>query len=447
MDGSTPQLLLLLYVVFLLITAIVYQYSAAIQNISEAELYNIQKKNKKIYKKIEKVIQKPLAYVNTVQVVTVADIFVAGLYVSTKTHNPVVCVCLGAGLILLEMVLGILISKKIGGRTPEKTAKRFATSVHVFVIVLKPITFIISVLADGILFLFGIDPKEPEENVTEEDIISVINEGHEQGVLLASEAEMINNIVEFGDKEAKDIMTHRTEIVAVDGKLTLKEAADYIIQQNKSRFPVYDGDIDNIIGIVNFRDIMTESVRETEQNQVLCKIPGLMRKATYIPETKKINVLFKSMQSEKNHMVIVVDEYGQTSGIVAMEDILEEIVGNILDEYDEDDRNISRKEDGSYIVKGRTTLLELQDEIGMEFDEDCETINGYLTTKLERILSNDERPELVINNIKYKILNVENRMISVVQIFLMDAEGLQNQQILDRKEKTIETNQEINQAI
>ena len=118
-----------------------------------------------------------------------------------------------------------------------------------------------------------------------------------------------------------------------------------------------------------------------------------------------------------------------------MEDILEEIVGNILDEYDEDDRNISRKEDGSYIVKGRTTLLELQDEIGMEFDEDCETINGYLTTKLERILSNDERPELVINNIKYKILNIENRMISVVQIFLMDAEGLQNQQILDRKEK------------
>ncbi|MBQ3665270.1 MAG: HlyC/CorC family transporter [Lachnospiraceae bacterium] len=262
--------------------------------------------------------------------------------------------------------------------------------------------------------------KDSEENVTEQDIISVINEGHEHGVLLASEAEMINNIVEFGDKEAKDIMTHRKNIVAVNGDNTLNEVAEYIVKQNNSRFPVYQGDIDNIIGIVNFRDVMIESSKKRNNDKSICEIDNLVRKAIYIPETKKINVLFKMMQSEKMHMVVVIDEYGQTAGIVAMEDILEEIVGNILDEYDEEDTDIVKKEDGSFIVRGTTSLDEISDETGITFDEDCETLNGYLTTKFERILSNEERPELVINNVKFKILNVENKVISLVHISIID---------------------------
>lgn len=422
MDGSNPLILILLFSVFLLITIIVYLYSSAIQNITESELGRIRDANEKLYGSINRIIDKPARFINTIQVITVADMYIAGLFVSVKANHPVEYIGYGIVFICMELVFGILLAKKFGSRRPEKTAKRYTRIVRAIIIVFTPATFVISLLTDVILLLFGIDPKEPEENVTEEDIISVINEGHEQGVLLASEAEMINNIVEFGDKEAKDIMTHRTGIVAVDGAMTLVEAADYIMHQNNSRFPVYDGDIDNIIGIVNFRDIMTESVREVNSGKKVCEIKRLVRKATFIPETKKINVLFKAMQSEKNHMVIVVDEYGQTSGIVAMEDILEEIVGNILDEYDEEDTNIIRKEDGTYIIKGITPLDEIHDELGIEFDEDCETINGYLTAKFERILSNDERPEVVINNVKYKILSVKNRMISLVQISFMEGE-------------------------
>lgn len=422
MDGSNPLILILLFSVFLLITIIVYLYSSAIQNITESELGRIRDANEKLYGSINRIIDKPARFINTIQVITVADMYIAGLFVSVKANHPVEYIGYGIAFICMELVFGILLAKKFGSRRPEKTAKRYTRIVRAIIIVFTPATFVISLLTDVILLLFGIDPKEPEENVTEEDIISVINEGHEQGVLLASEAEMINNIVEFGDKEAKDIMTHRTGIVAVDGAMTLVEAADYIMHQNNSRFPVYDGDIDNIIGIVNFRDIMTESVREVNSGKKVCEIKRLVRKATFIPETKKINVLFKAMQSEKNHMVIVVDEYGQTSGIVAMEDILEEIVGNILDEYDEEDTNIIRKEDGTYIIKGITPLDEIHDELGIEFDEDCETINGYLTAKFERILSNDERPEVVINNVKYKILSVKNRMISLVQISFMEGE-------------------------
>lgn len=274
-------------------------------------------------------------------------------------------------------------------------------------VVLMPVTFCVSKIADMILKISGIDPNEPEENVTEEDIISVINEGHVQGVLLASEAEMINNIVEFGDKEAKDIMTHRTAMVCVDGEMLLCDAAEYILGLNNSRFPVYIENIDNIIGIVNFRDIMSEAQREVNDMKKISDIPGLVRKASFVPETKKINVLFKTMQSEKIHMAIVVDEYGQTSGIVAMEDILEEIVGNILDEYDEEDVNIVRREDGAYVVKGSTPLEEIEEKLHIKFDEDCETINGYLVSKFERILENDERPEIVIDNVKYKVLSVK----------------------------------------
>ena len=243
-----------------------------------------------------------------------------------------------------------------------------------------------------------------------------------QGVLLASEAEMINNIVEFGDKEAKDIMTHRTAMVCVDGEMLLCDAAEYILGLNNSRFPVYIENIDNIIGIVNFRDIMSEAQREVNDMKKISDIPGLVRKASFVPETKKINVLFKTMQSEKIHMAIVVDEYGQTSGIVAMEDILEEIVGNILDEYDEEAVNIVRREDGAYVVKGSTPLEEIEEKLHIKFDEDCETINGYLVSKFERILENDERPEIVIDNVKYKVLSVKNRMISVVLITLSDDE-------------------------
>ena len=121
-------------------------------------------------------------------------------------------------------------------------------------------------------------------------------------------------------------------------------------------------------------------------------------------------------------MAIVVDEYGQTSGIVAMEDILEEIVGNILDEYDEEDENIIRREDGAYVIKGTTSLEEIEEKLNISFDENYETINGYLTAKFERVLSNDERPEVVINNVKYKILSVQNRMISVVLLTILDKE-------------------------
>lgn len=422
MDGCSPIWIILAVAILFVLTVIVYLYSSAVQSINENELEEIKEKNEKAYQKVDKIINDPARFINTVQEVSVLITLITGICIGFRIDKVLLRIGMAVLWVIILLVFGIIIPKKLGFRHSKGISLKLTNITYMMTVVLMPVTFCVSKIADMILKISGIDPNEPEENVTEEDIISVINEGHVQGVLLASEAEMINNIVEFGDKEAKDIMTHRTAMVCVDGEMLLCDAAEYILGLNNSRFPVYIENIDNIIGIVNFRDIMSEAQREVNDMKKISDIPGLVRKASFVPETKKINVLFKTMQSEKIHMAIVVDEYGQTSGIVAMEDILEEIVGNILDEYDEEDVNIVRREDGAYVVKGSTPLEEIEEKLHIKFDEDCETINGYLISKFERILENDERPEIVIDNVKYKVLSVKNRMISVVLITLSDDE-------------------------
>lgn len=422
MDGSIPLILLLLMIVLLLLDIVVYIYSAAVQNVNDSEIEAISKKDKRTYEKIIKIINEPTIFINTVQTVTIMTALVSGVFICVEASTIYMVAAFLIIWVIFCLICCISLPKKIGKRKPDRYVYKFTNIIYVLMKILAPILYIISLITNLLLKIAGIDPNEPNENVTEEDIMSVINEGHEQGVLLASEAEMINNIVEFGDKEAKDIMTHRTSIVAIDGELSLKEAVDFILNKNNSRFPVYIDDIDNIVGIINFRDIMTEYSTGLKNDSKLCDIKNLVRDPKFIPETKKINNLFKIMQSEKMHMVVVMDEYGQTSGIVAMEDILEEIVGNILDEYDKEDVNILKKEDGSYIIKGKTPLEEISEEIGLRFDEECETLSGFLTEKFERILSNDERPEISIDGVQYKILSVKNRMISSVQIILPEPE-------------------------
>lgn len=422
MDGINPIIFMAIIGILFVLTFIVYLYNAAVQNIGDAELEDILEENETLYNKLNKVIEIPTSYITTVQLLTALTTLFSGAYIGMENKGIIIGIVYGVIWLFVFVGLGTIVPKQFGKKYPIGTLKKLTNIVYVIRTILFPVTLVISCFFGYFLKIFGIDLNAPEENVTEEDIISVINEGHEQGVLLASEAEMINNIVEFGDKEAVDIMTHRTGIVAIDGNMLLCDVAESIFKFNKSRFPVYEDDIDNIIGIVNFRDIMTYAHNEENNLLKIKDIKGLIREATFIPETKKINLLFKTMQSEKIHMAVVVDEYGQTSGIVAMEDILEEIVGNILDEYDEEDANIVRREDGAYVIKGVTPLEEITGKLNIEFEGDCETINGYLTNKFARILSNDERPEIVINNVKYKILNVKNRVITVVLVTLPDNE-------------------------
>lgn len=265
--------------------------------------------------------------------------------------------------------------------------------------------------------LISSGPLAPEQEVTEDEIISMVNEGHEQGVLDAGEAEMIQNIFEMDDKKAGDIMTHRKNIIGISGNTNLRDAVSFMVDETVSRFPVYDESIDNITGILHFKDAMKFHTKETYDDWLIKDIPGLLREVRYIPETRGINILFRNMQKEKLQMVIVVDEYGQTAGLVTMEDILEEIVGNIQDEYDDEAPLIRREEGGSYLMDGLAPLEDVAETLGITLeDEMYDTLNGFLISRLDRIPADGEQAEVVTYGYLFQILKVENKTIRLVKI-------------------------------
>ena len=258
-----------------------------------------------------------------------------------------------------------------------------------------------------------------DDNVTEEDIMSMVNEGHEQGVLEAQEAEMITNIFELNDKAARDIMTHRTSVVSIDASMALRDAIRFILKEGKnSRYPVFEKDADDIIGILHMKDAVIYGENPRWKDQPVGKIPGLLRKAHFIPETRNIDSLFQEMQSQKIHMEIVVDEYGQTAGIVTMEDILEEIVGNILDEYDAEEEFITAVE-GGFVLNGRTPLEDVGKALDIEFTQEerdsYDTMNGFLISRLDRIPAEDEKPKVEYGGYLFQIVRVESKMIRQVK--------------------------------
>ena len=436
-DGSNPIIGLIIFLILLTINSVLYCFNAAVQNISLKAVEEYDEKMKGRAGKLNHIISHPDKLISTVHVMTMGMTIFTGVYevrlvasviakwfiekinsgINSTTVYYIAVVLSGIMFIWIIVVVGVIIPKKIGVRNPEKWSFSLYTLTYIVCVILTPLTIVIKGLSFVTLKLFGIDLNDGGDNVTEEYIVNMVNEGHEQGVLLASEAEMINNIFELDEKEVKDIMTHRTNIVAIDGERNLRDNICTMLNEKYSRFPVYVENIDNIVGIIHLKDAIIIHEKGEHDDWRLVDIPGIVREVGFIPETRNINDIFKDMQREKMHMQIVIDEYGQTSGIVAMEDILEEIVGNIQDEYDNEEENIIKKEENVYIVNGTTTLTELNDVLELNIqDEDFDTINGYLISCLDRILNDDERPEFEAEGIEYKVLDVQNKMISKVQI-------------------------------
>lgn len=255
--------------------------------------------------------------------------------------------------------------------------------------------------------------KKAIEEKVEEEILSMVEEGHEQGVIEENEAEMISNIFEFSDKYAKDIMTSRQKIIAIENTVDVDWALHFALDNQFSRYPVFEEDIDNIIGVVHLKDLITAYL-----NNPKTPVTDVIEEPIFIHPTYNISKLLQKMQLEKIHMSIIIDEYGQTEGLVAMEDIIEEIVGNILDEHDEDEEISVRKlHNGDYLVKGDAELDELEDAIEIEFpDEDFETLNGFLLYKLGRLPMEDEKIEISYQGYKFIPVKISDKMITLVKI-------------------------------
>lgn len=322
-----------------------------------------------------------------------------------------------ATLLMLYIIVtfGISIPRKIAARNPEKWLSVTIAPIYYYVRIVTPLALLISVTAKGVLRIFGIHVSGNESDVTEEDILSMVNVGHEQGILQANEAEMINNIFEYGDKEAKDIMINRNNMIGIECTVTLQEAAAFIVDAHNSRFPVYDGTIDRIVGILHLKDVMRMQMNDKMKSRPIGKIKGLLREPRFITEKRKIDDLFRVMQTEKIQMVIVVDEYGQTAGLVALEDILEEIVGNIEDEYDEEASYISESGSDGYVIQGKMPLEELGEQLNVSFEEEpFDTVNGFVISRLEHIPEEGEDFEFEYEGYIFRIMEVKDRMIQTV---------------------------------
>lgn len=249
-------------------------------------------------------------------------------------------------------------------------------------------------------------------DVTEEDIMSMVAEGHEQGVFLATEARMIQNVFEFNDKAAKDIMTHRNDVVALDGEKTLEETIHIFEESHFSRFPVYLGNLDNIIGTIHMKELFHFCIRQEDYPRKIRDIDGLMRKAEFVPETHSIHTLFSQMQIQKTHLYIVIDEYGQTSGVITLEDILEEIVGNILDEHDDEKGMIEEQKGGSFIMNGRTPLPEVERKLGIEVeDEEIETLSGFMVCRYESVPEEDDCIDFEAYGYRFTSLEIKGHTV------------------------------------
>lgn len=433
-DGGSPLIGLIVFLILLLLDAVFYGFMAAVDNLNDSQIdRKVEEGNRKAIwlhrilddpSPVHHILQSMMTFVSLIMGVYQGRLF-GGLLVRhlLSPDSPAVltflCYVLSVvGSVFLLVSLGIIAPQKLAIRKSEKWAFGLAGFVHVLTIIFAPFGFLAEKLSNLVLRLFGMDPNENLDDVTAEEIISMVNEGHEQGVLEASEAEMIHNIFELDDKEARDIMTHRKHVVAVDGDMTLSEALSFMLEKNNSRFPVYREDIDNIIGIIHIKDAMLRSREEELLTLPIFQIPGLVREAEFIPETRNINSLFRSMQSQKNHMVIVVDEYGQTAGLVAMEDILEEIVGNILDEYDVEDTMIMRQADGSLLMKGMAPLSDVCEALKLSDEElaDYDTLNGYLISLIDKIPEEHEQFEITDRGWLFEVQSVENKMIQTVRV-------------------------------
>lgn len=438
-DGGASACSMILFLFLLFIEAILTGFNKAIGLMNEKEIERrAQEENDKKSILLSRIVERATIYVNSIQMITTLIELVMGYFFLSRwaivlrivlgkisffqEFNEVLLdwmALIAAAIILMYVLLtfGILLPKKIAQKYPDAWAYRFIRQIQFLRTALYPLTWIIAVSANGLLWIFGLRNTEEQADVTEEEIISMVNEGHELGVLEAGEVEMITNIFEFGDKKANDIMTHRNNIMALDSTTPFKDALGYMLKESNSRYPVFEENLDHVIGVLYLKDAMRIHTLNESLNQPIGIVKGLLREAVFVPETKNIDALFRSMQSQKNQMVIVMDEYGQTSGLVTMEDILEEIVGNIMDEYDPEENHIQKKSENEYVIEGMMRLEDLEKRFDISFGEtEFETINGYLISKLDRIPDEDENSEVEIEGYLFKIIKVEKNVIQSVLV-------------------------------
>lgn len=313
-----------------------------------------------------------------------------------------------------SLVLGELVPKKIAMQKAEALAFRFVGILQAIAVVFRPFIALLSVSTNFVMRLLGLNPNDGEQTVTEEEILMMVDAGEEKGVIGENAKDMISNIFDFSDTTVVEVMTHRTDIHAVEDTSSVQDVVHLSMKEGCSRIPVYHEDLDTVVGILYVKDLLRFVVPEASPN---VPITQLMRPAYFIPEGKKCSDLFKEMTERKVQIAIIVDEYGGTEGLITMEDLLESIVGNIQDEYDHEEEEIRKLAENKFTVDGVTPIDEIEDLVGVELPEtEYDTIAGLMMERLGRVPSPGEHPSVTIPPLTLTVGAVSDRRITKILI-------------------------------
>ena len=429
-----PLLPILLLVILIFINAFFAAAEIAVISLSEAKLRKQAEEGDKKAKKLLKLMGNPDKFLSAIQIAITlagflssafaADIFSdpltrwliddLGVNMSPSALNSLMVIVITVILSYFSLVLGELVPKRLAMKKTEGVARATVGTVTAVARLFRPIVWFLSKSTNGVLRLMGIDPKADEEEVSEDEIRMMVDLGEETGAIETAEAEMIENIFEFNNTTAEDVMVHRTDMVMVWVDDTHEDIIRTIRESGMSRFPVYEEDADDIIGILNTRNFLLNA-----QNAHPKPLRDLLRPAYFVPEAVRTDVLFRDMQSKKVHLAVVVDEYGGTSGLVTMEDLLEEIVGNIYDEFDPlEEKDIEKLEDNLWRVAGSCDPELLAEALEVEFPEDMDsdTVGGLVYSQLTAIPADGSHPEVDVCGLHIKVQEITDRRVEWVLI-------------------------------
>ena len=421
---------IIILIILIALNAFFAASEIAFISLNDAKVEKQAKEGNKKAKQIEKMLKTPSKFLATIQIgITLAG-FLSSAFASDAfadklaplLNNAIPAISLevwrGISIVLITIILsfftlvfGELVPKRLAMKNYEKISFATIGIIRGISIVTAPFVKLLTVVTNGISKLFGVSETD-EETVTEEEIKMMIDQGEESGTIEEEEKELINNVFEFNDITVSEIMTHRKDIFAVDINISIDELMQEIakVDYKNSRIPVYDETIDEIKGILYLKDILKNIHKKT------FKVKNIMKEAYFVPQNKLINELFKELQKNKKHIAIILDEYGGTAGLITMEDILEELVGDIYDEYDDIEEEYEKIDENTYILSGSMTIYDVNKLLNSKIPEgDYDTISGFLQEKMGRIPEDEENPVIETEQVTYKIEEYEDKRIIKVK--------------------------------
>ncbi len=326
--------------------------------------------------------------------------------------NTIAVVVVTIILSYFTLVFGELVPKRIALQKAEAFSLFVVQPIYIISKILSPFIKLLSLSTNGFLHLIGMKTENLEEAVSEEEIKKMLETGSENGVFNEIEKEMINSIFSFDDKTAKDVMVPRREVFAIDIEEPLEKILDEILETRHSRIPVYEEQIDNIIGILQVKDVMIEARKKSFEE---VDIRALLKEAFFVPDGKSTDELFREMQKTKNRMAVLIDEYGGVSGILTVEDLVEEVMGEIIDEHEEEVVELQKIGEKEYLLDGSILIEELNEKLNLKLEtENYDTLSGYLIEELGYIPKDSGQCELDADGVHFKILEVKEKRIRKV---------------------------------